>query len=112
MSFRKKKLGFYQPSFTGKFCERKMINCKDNTSVIKQVCDDISPSEIAKSSLKCVSLSDLTRSGKVIDGSVSFSPTDPSVKDLVTEKMYDYASKFSDKFSDQEIDLKDNNISE
>lgn len=100
MSFRKKSIGYYQPSFTGKYCERKMVNCKGNTSVIKQVCDDVSPAEISKTSLKCVSLADLNRSGKVIDGSVSFLPTDPSVKDFVTDKMYNYASKFDKSVSD------------
>lgn len=91
MAFRKTvKSNYVCPMHSGGFSELKSVPITDGSGVSRHVLKDVSVDELSASALPITSLTEVQRSGKVIEGSVSFAPNDPSYIDSVTEVLDGY----------------------
>lgn len=96
MAFRKKVKNNYVPPFNiGGFSEPKMVSSETGRGIKSVSLKSVSVPDVAKTSLPLMSLDSVRQSGKVIDGNVSFAPSDPTVIEDVQSYLGDVVERVS-----------------
>lgn len=91
MAFRKKINCRYEPTpYCGQFSEPQVKSVETGSGIEELTLSDVRVSELSKQSLPLIGLRHVLESGKVIDGSVSFAPSDPSNGLIVEKELENY----------------------
>lgn len=105
MAFRKTIKSHWQPNFCCHGCgETQYVSSSASKSSKKTSRSFKTLDEISKTTLPVVDADSLLKSGRKIDGSVSFAPSDVSnLEASAVDSLSEYASRFSDHSSDSSI---------
>lgn len=104
MAFRKKQMLSYQPPmYSGGFDESKILADERGDSLNTMSIQHVDVDTLSKESLPLFTLTDVKNSGQVINGTVSFAPSDPVIANDVQNDIGAYVDRISNNIVDSPI---------